>query len=79
MKEHIRYRIDHSLKKRSLKITQPIIIQIFIDEFDLLNRNLITLMPTGHITKKGEEYELINKKEQKTYQSGVGKMLHLSR
>ena len=37
MKEYVGCRIDYSLKKRSRKITQPIIIQSFINEFDLPN------------------------------------------
>ena len=58
-------------------MSQLVIIQSIEDEFDLINNNPVILLLAQHITKRGEEQELISKEIQRTYHSGVGKMLYV--
>ena len=78
MKEYIGYKIECNHKRKRLKMTQPVIIQSFKDEFNLPKKNLITPMPAGYITKRGKENKLISKEKQKTYWSRARKILHVS-
>ena len=63
MKEYIGYKIDRDCETQpnKLKIMQLVIIQSFADEFDLLSKNPVILMPARHITKKDKENKLIDK------------------
>ena len=54
-------------------------MQSFIDKFKLLNKNPNTLIPIEHITKRGEEKDLISPVEEKIYRSSTGKILHAAR
>jgi len=63
MKEYVRCKIEYNHKRKSLKMTHPVIIQSFKDEFNLPKKNPITLMPAGYITKRGKENELISKEK----------------
>ena len=51
----------------------------FKDEFVLPNKILTTLILASHIIKRDVEYELINKKKQRSYRSRVEKIIYISR
>jgi len=75
------YKIDRDYETQSnkLKITQPVIMQSFADEFNLPSKNPVTLILARYIIKKGEENKLIDKDKQLSYRSRVGKMIHVLR
>ena len=55
-------------------------IQSFKDEFGVCkNKNWDTPALTGQILMKGEENELLEHEEHKSYRAGVGKLVYLSR
>jgi hypothetical protein len=60
-------------------ITQPVLVQSLVDEFDAVNNNYSTPAPAGKSLQYTENAEEIKKVEIKKYQAGVGKLLYLSR
>ena len=55
-------------------------IQSFQDEFELPNeRDPVTPAEENRVLVKCAEEHMLNKKDQKTYRSGVGKLLHMMR
>jgi len=66
--------------RRRMKITQPVLIQSFVDEFDM-DSNIKPSTPAepGQILVKCEEKHELGTKQKKIYRSGVGKLLYLMR
>ena len=64
---------------RYVTLTQPTLIQRFDDEFSPLQTTMTT--PVAHKTRllKPREDEAVNAKEQKTYRSIVGLLIHIAR
>jgi hypothetical protein len=79
MKEYVGCKIDVKKNSKTMRITQPVLLQSLSDEFELPKGNPVTPLPAGYIMKKGNNDELIGPKQQKIYRSGSGKILHLSR
>ena len=65
------------LGKQALKITKPVIIQCFSDEFDLPNCECPTPARMGNVLTKANESDLLSPKYHTKYRSGVGKMMHV--
>ena len=55
--------------------TQPVLIQSFIDEFDLPGEKPVT--PALHGDQLKKEEDIITEEEHMKYRTGVGKLLHL--
>ena len=64
---------------KSLKFTQPVLLQSFEDEFELNKREVHTPAEPGKVLMKCEEGTELNSKGKKTYSTGVGKLLHMMR
>ena len=77
MKEHVGCKITRT--KNSVIITQPVLVQSLKDEFELHGGNPVTPLPAGLMCQKGNQDELINKEQQKTFRSAVGKLIHMTR
>jgi hypothetical protein len=79
MMEYIGCKIDPN--KTLMKLTQPVLMQSFEDEFDLSNaKSYITpgeLGKTLHSVKHEVGQELVDATMQTKFHSGVGKLLHL--
>jgi hypothetical protein len=77
MTEYIGCKIDRG--KNSMKLTQPVFMQSFEDEFDLSNaKPCITPGDRGKTLYSGEhEDELVDATMQTKFCSGIGKLLHL--
>jgi hypothetical protein len=78
MNEYVGCKIDRD--KYRIKVTQPVLIQSFVDEFDRsMVQEAVTPAPAGEIltaAKPGTECSTV---EQTVYRSGVGKLMHLTR
>ena len=79
MKEYVGMKLDIDRENRTMKMTQPVLLQSFQDEFDLPNEVPPNPAPAGEILVKGTPEEAMSKDEQSVFCSGVGKLLHVSR
>ena len=82
VKEYIGCKIDKDVKDNIFKFTQPAIIQIFRDEFELgreCAKTSATLADPGTVLVKAEDKDKVNQKRQTYHRSGVGKLLHMAR
>jgi hypothetical protein len=63
-----------------VKFTQPILLRIYVDEFNIESFRLVrTPIETGKILVKGGEGSDLKSSEQAMYRCGVGKLLHMMR
>jgi hypothetical protein len=76
MFEYVGCKIDRDKQQRWMKLTQPVMIQSFSDEFDLPNEKACIPAKQGEVMSKDDGIPLSTNKA-KTYRSGVGKMLHM--
>ena len=79
LSEYVGCKIERD--KDSIKITQPVLLQSFKDEFDIPDelKDVKTPAPKGQVLLAGAEEHIVSDEEQSTYRSGVGKLLHLMR
>jgi hypothetical protein len=64
----------------SVKFTQPVLIQSYEDEFELnKTQQVFTPAEQCNVLMKCDKGTELGGKEQKKYQSGVGKLLHMMR
>jgi len=76
MEEYVGCKIERNMEEGWIKLTQPVLIQSFQDEFDLpkMDDEVTTPAIPGQILMKGEP---MSEEDQSKYRSGVGKLLHL--
>jgi len=80
LKEYIGCKIERKMDPKLLVISQPVIIQSFIDEFSIISDNKFeTPASSGELFSPVSGGDELNEKEQKRYRTGVGKLLYLSR
>ena len=80
LKEYVGCKIDRNHKERSIRFTQPIMLQSFKDEFNVMTANMrVTPADPGTILAKAEEDQIVSKHEHTHYRAGVGKLLHMTR
>jgi hypothetical protein len=81
MTEYVGCKVEYNKEERYMKLTQPVMIQSFVDEFDLPTDGPAPNTPaeTGQVLSKGEENMKMPIDRQKKYRSGTGKMLHMMR
>ena len=80
MDEYVGCKIDRDWENRLLKITQPVMIQSFADEFNTdTGRRHRTPAESGQLLSRCAEGQGMKREEQKVFRSGVGKLLHMMR
>ena len=62
-----------------MKLTQPVLIQSFSDEFDLPTKDYNTPAEPKSVLRHSEDNEVLSAEKQTKYRSGVGKLMHLMR
>ena len=77
VKEYVGCKIDRTAN--TLKFTQPVLLQSLSDEFDIPETTTPVKIPMTEGTVLLPTKEILNPSEQKTYRSGVGKLLHMAR
>ena len=77
--DYIGNKIEFNRDERWLRLTQPVVLRSFKDEFTFSEPNKCLKTPAvpGSVLEAGTPEEGISAKEQKTYRSGVGKLLFL--
>ena len=65
------------LENGVLKMTRPVLVQKFEDEFEIPTQTLKTLGRAGNILTQGDKSLTMNAKVQTYFRSGVGILIHL--
>ena len=75
--DYIGYKIEFNCDEHWVRLTQPVLLQSFKDEFTFSEPNRYPKTPAipGSVLRAGKTKESISAKDQKTYHSGVGKLL----
>jgi hypothetical protein len=78
MKEYVGCKIDYNKEEGWMKLTQPVLLQSYNDEFDLPNGDKPnTPAVPGSVLLRGDAKDNVKTEEQTVYRSGVGKLLHM--
>jgi hypothetical protein len=78
LKEYVGCKVEHNKEEGWIKLTQPVLLQSYDDEFELpKGESPRTPAIPGEVLQKGEEENQVSEKEQSKYRSGVGKLLHM--
>jgi hypothetical protein len=65
---------------QTAKLTQPVLLQSFGDKFEIGSSHVDIPATLGHvISYKHKDAVYLNPKKQCVFQSGVGKLMHLSK
>jgi hypothetical protein len=80
LKEYVGCKVDYDRNAGTMKLTQPVMIQSFQDEFELPEgKSSNTPAIPGTVMSEGEVINQVDDKMQSTYRSGIGKLLHMMR
>jgi hypothetical protein len=80
IQEFVGCKIDHDKEKRSMKITQPVLLQSFKDEFGVETGNEVPKTPgiPYKALRLGNE-PILEGKRNTYFRSGIGKLMHMRR
>ena len=79
MNEYVGCKLERNYQTRSLKFTQPVMIQSFVDEFGVEDKEQELPAKPGQILPRCEPEQGMPEKKQKKFRSGTGKLLHMMR
>ena len=82
LNEYVGCKIQHSREESKMKITQPVLVQSFEDEYDLPkdeSRGYSTPAEPGQILEVEGLEGVLSDREQTIFRSGIGKLLYLAR
>ena len=72
-------KVDRNNIDGSIKFTQPVLLQSYKEEYDTSDRKPNTPAEAGTVLVKADEKTKVNKEKHTYFQSGVGKLLHMTR
>ena len=77
--DYIGNKIEFNRDEHWVRLTQPVLLRSFKDNFTFSKPNKCPKTPAipGSVLQAGTTKESISAKDQKTYRSGVGKLLFL--
>jgi hypothetical protein len=80
MEEYVGCKLERNYEDRSMKITQPVMLQSFEDEFELPDGKAPNTPATpGDALVKAKPEDCVDPDELFTYRKGTGKLLHMMR
>ena len=82
VKEYLGCKIDIDKKNKALRLTQPVLLQSFKDEFELPDSGRVQSVPAvagSVLTPDVTDEEALNEDEHAEYRTAVGKLLHVCR
>ena len=81
VKDYVGCKLDISSDGRSLRMTQPVLVQSLSDEFEDIAQGKAVLVPAkpGNILTKCENSDKLNPEKHSRYRTGVGKLLYLTK
>jgi hypothetical protein len=78
LKEYVGCKIDYNKEEGWIKMIQPVLMQSYVDEFELPKGETPRTPATpGSVLQKVEPKDYLPDDEQFKYRSGVGKLLHM--
>ena len=78
LNEYIRCKLDWNREQRTIKLTQPVLLQSLKDEFDITKgQKPATPAEPGSILTMEKDAQIMKESDQKTYLSGIGMLLHM--
>lgn len=77
--KYVGCKLERNWKEGWIRITQPVLLQSYKDEFDLPESNVATPANPGQILVPCKEEHALNADAQTAYRLGVAKMLHMMR
>jgi hypothetical protein len=78
--EYVGCKVERNFVDNTIKLTQPVMLQSFIDEFELpIGKAPNTPATPGDALVRADPEDCISAKELFKYRSGVGKLLHMMR
>ena len=80
LKEYVGCKVEYNKQEGWTKLTQPVLLQSFVDEFKIPNEKSPTTPAVANtvLTRDGES-KALSDKEHADYRKGVGKLIHLSK
>ena len=78
LQEYVGCKIEYNKEEGWLKMTQPVLIQSFEDEFELPNKEYTT-PATPSSMLMGGDVALLDEDKHHDYRKGVGKLIHLGK
>ena len=81
MDEYVGCKVERDWENRSIRLTQPVMLQSFQDEFNISTGGRLPNTPAipGDHLVKGDEGTNVGADMQSHYRTGVGKLLHMMR
>ena len=79
LKEYVGCKLEWNTEKKTIKFTQPVLLQSYEDEFDLPKGSFKTPAEPGKVLEACAENHELDKERQSKYRSAVGKLLHMMR
>jgi hypothetical protein len=76
--EYVGCKVDHNKEEGWIKLTQTVLMQSYVDEFDLPEGQVPRTPATpGSVLQKVDPKDWLSDKLQSKYRSGVGKLSHM--
>jgi hypothetical protein len=79
LKEYVGCKLERNWNKREIKVTQPVLLQSYKDEFELPKQSCTTPAEPSKVLMKAKADEGAGPEQQTKYRSGIGKLLHMMR
>ena len=79
LEEYVGCKIDRNMEERSMRLTQPVLLQSYVDEFELTGSIPEVPAPAGSMLSSDDQSPDLSPEQQTKYRSGVGKLLHMMR
>ena len=77
LEEYVGCKVEYNPEQGWMKLTQPVLIQSFTDEFELPNGDYESPATAGTVLQKQEL--TLNEEGHSLYRKGVGKLIHLAK
>jgi hypothetical protein len=76
--EYVGCKVDHNKEEGWIKLTQPVLMQSYVNEFDLPEGEVPRTPATpGSVLQKVNPKDWLSDELQSKYRSGIGKLLHM--
>jgi hypothetical protein len=81
MEKYVGCKVDCNFDNKSIKLTQPVMLHSFVDDFPMCLEGRASYMPAtpGEHVVKGDDSTNVSGAMQAQYRMGIGELLHMMR